>query len=472
MTFDLPRLSRQDADRPAGPPIGPRRTACAQQLLVARWLGAPALRGRAREADANAVAASLPPEEPFAIHGQATYVEQNTNSFHAPYAGPNSLSPAQGRETTDVTLYLGSRLWSGAEAWLVPEIDQGFGLDDTLGVAGFTSGEAYKVGKNRPYLRLPRAFIRQTIETGAERDGVPGSALQLGGSRSADRWVFTVGKVGVTDIFDTNQYAHDPRADFLNWSAIDAGSFDYAADAWGFTVGAVAERYQGSWAFRAGAFDLSDVPNSPHLDPGAHEFQIDAEVEKRYELLALPGRAVVTLFDSRGRMGLLDSAVQLAAATGSPVDVARVRQYRSRLGASLDLEQRLGADLGAFARIGKAAGNVESYEFTDIDRSISLGVSGGGARWRRAADTWGMAAIVNGISAERQRYLAAGGLGILVGDGRLPHPGAEQIVETYYSLGVFAQVFAGVDYQWIKNPAYNTDRGPVSVISFRLHAQF
>ncbi len=465
MTFDFTPLSRP----PDGRPAGRQWLACALPLLAAGWLGVQPIRANAGDAPG---ADSLPPEEPFAIHGQATYVEQNANSFHAPYAGPNSLSPAQGRETTDVTLYLGSRLWSGAEAWLVPEIDQGFGLDDTLGVAGFTSGEAYKVGKNRPYLRLPRAFIRQTIETGDEREGAPGAALQLGGSRSADRWVFTVGKLGVTDIFDTNQYAHDPRADFLNWSAIDAGSFDYAADAWGFTVGAVAERYQGSWTFRAGAFDLSDVPNSPHLDPGAHEFQIDAEVEKRYELLALPGRAVVTVFDSRGRMGLLDSAVQLAAATGTPVDVARVRQYRSRLGASLDLEQRLGADLGAFARIGKAAGNVESYEFTDIDHSISLGVSLGGARWRRAADTWGMAAIVNGISAERQRYLAAGGLGILVGDGRLPRPGAEQIVETYYSLGVFAQVSAAVDYQWIKNPAYNTDRGPVSVISFRLHAQF
>jgi high affinity Mn2+ porin len=142
------------------------------------------------------------------------------------------------------------------------------------------------------------------------------------------------------------------------------------------------------------------------------------------------------------------------------------------LGLSLDLEQQLAGELGAFARIGKAAGNVEAYEFTDIDRSVSFGVSLKGVRWGRAADTWGLAAVVNGISAQRERYLAAGGLGVLIGDGKLPHPGAEQIVETYYSLNVFSQVFAGVDYQWIKNPAYNTDRGPASVISFRLHAQF
>jgi high affinity Mn2+ porin len=426
----------------------------------------------AMAAPSESTAAPLPPDEPWAIHGQFTYVEQNTDSFRAPYAGPNSLSPNQGRETSDATLYLGARLWAGAEGWLVPEIDEGFGLNDTLGVAGFTSGEAYKVGKNRPYLRLPRAFIRQTLESGTEREAVDGGALQLGGSHSIDRWVLTVGKFSVTDIFDTNQYAHDPRADFLNWTAIDAGSFDYAADAWGFTIGAAAERYWDSWTFSAGVFDLSDVPNSPHLDPGAHEFQIDAEIEKRYALGNAPGRALLTMFDSRGRMGLLDSAVQLAASTGNPVDIAAVRQYRGRLGISVDIEQQLAADLGAFARLGKAAGNVEAYEFTDVDRSVSLGLSLKGTRWQRPSDVVGLAAIDNDISAERRRYLEAGGLGILVGDGKLPHAAAEQIIETYYSLNLLGQAFASLDYQWIKNPAYNTDRGPVSVVSVRLHAQF
>ncbi|MGC1520218.1 MAG: carbohydrate porin, partial [Steroidobacteraceae bacterium] len=151
------------------------------------------------------------PDERFAIHGQLTYVEQETDSFSAPYSGPNSLSPNMGRETVDATLFIGSRLWSGAEGWLVPEIDQGFGLDDTLGVAGFPSGTAYKVGKNQPYLRLPRAFIRQTVDLGGAAETVEAAADQMGGTRSADRWVFTVGKFGVTDIFDGNQYAHDPR---------------------------------------------------------------------------------------------------------------------------------------------------------------------------------------------------------------------------------------------------------------------
>lgn len=187
------------------------------------------------EADATAA-----PSEQWAVHGQFTYVEQNTDAFSAPYAGPNSLTPSQGRETTDATLYMGTRLWRNAELWIAPELDQGFGLDDTLGLAGFPSGEAYKVGKNQPYLRLPHAFVRQTINSDDDVERVDADLLQLGGFRSANRWVFTVGKFSVTDIFDTNQYAHDPRNDFLNWAAVDAGSFDYAADAWGYTVGAAA----------------------------------------------------------------------------------------------------------------------------------------------------------------------------------------------------------------------------------------
>jgi high affinity Mn2+ porin len=414
----------------------------------------------------------LTTDERFAIHGQLTYVEQETNGFSAPYSGANSLSRRTGRETVDATLFLGARLWPGAEGWITPEIDQGFGLDNTLGVAGFPSGEAYKVGKKQPYLRLPRAFVRQVIDMGDDREAVEASADQLRGSRCPDRWVFTVGKFGVTDIFDTNQYAHDPRADFLNWSAVDAGSFDYAADAWGFTVGVAAERYVGSWTFRAGVFDLSDVPNSAHLDPGFHEFQIDAEVEKRYEVFGRSGRVLITGFDSRGRMALLDQAVAHAALTGTTPNPADVRQYRGRPGVSLDLEQTISADLGVFARIGKAAGNVEAYEFSDIDRTVALGMSIKGPRWHRPDDTIGVVVIDNGISAQRQRFLNAGGLGILVGDGQLPHPGAEQIVETYYSLAVFSQLYLSLDYQWVKNPGYNTDRGPVSIAAVRVHAQF
>src|SRR5258708_6993091 len=276
-------------------------------------------------------------EERFAIHGQFTYVEQDTDSFRAPYAGPNSLSPNQGRETTDLTLYAGARLWPGAEIWINPEIDQGFGLDNTLGVAGFPSGEAYKVGKNQPYFRLPRLFVRETLDLNGDRETIEAGANQLAGAHGTNRWVFTVGKFSVADIFDTNQYAHDPRNDFLNWAAIDTGSFDYAADAWGYTVGAAAEWYQGAWTTRLGLFDLSDVPNSVHLEPGAHEFQIDLELEKRHEVLGHAGKVLITVLDSLGLMGLLAGAVHNAQPSLNPVDVATVRRLPHRLVAVLSL---------------------------------------------------------------------------------------------------------------------------------------
>jgi high affinity Mn2+ porin len=407
-----------------------------------------------------------------AIHGQFTYVEQQTDSFKAPYAGANSLSPDQGRETTDLTLFLGMRLWSAAEVWINPEIDQGFGLDNTLGVAGFPSGEAYKVGKNQPYFRLPRLFVRDTLDLAGDREAIDPQANQLGGDRSVNRWVFTLGKFSVTDVFDNNQYAHDPRGDFFNWAAVDAGSFDYVADAWGYTVGAAAEWYQGAWTVRAGVFDGSNVPNSVHLEPGLHEFQVDLELEKRHEILAHPGKVMLTAYETRARLGLLDEATQIAQATGNPADIAATRQLRDRVGADINLEQELTQDLGMFARVGKSTGNVEVYDFTDIDRTVSAGLSLKGSRWTRADDTVGVAGIVNGISAARERFLNAGGLGILVGDGQLPHPGPEQILETYYSLGVLQQLHVSLDYQFVKNPAYNRDRGPVSIFAVRVHAQF
>jgi high affinity Mn2+ porin len=410
----------------------------------------------------------------FAVHGQTTVVEQLTAPFHAPYSGPNSLSPRHGAETLDTTLFLGARLWSGAEAWVNPELDQGFGLDDTLGLAGFPSGAAYKVGRPYVYWRLQRLFMRQTVNLGGDQQPLEPDANQLGGSQSANRWVFTVGKLSVPDIFDANQYAHDPRNDFLNWSAVDAGTFDYAADSWGFTVGGTAEWYQGDWALRAGVFDLSNVPNSETLEPGFREFQWLAELERRHELMGKPGKLLVTLFDTRGRMALLDQAVSVAQATGEDINavLVDVRRYRSRVGASLDLEQQLSSDLGMFARAGKAAGNVETYEFTDIDRALSAGLSLQGKRWGRADDTVGLAGIVNQISAAREQYLNAGGLGILVGDGQLPHPGPEQILETYYRLAATKWFQLTFDYQYVVNPAYNTDRGPVSIFALRVHAQF
>jgi high affinity Mn2+ porin len=404
-------------------------------------------------------------------HGQTTYVSQYAPPFYAPYGGANSLASNAGRETWDATLYVGRRLWKGAELWVDPEIDQGYGLSDTLGVAGFPSGEAYKVGYTNPYLRVPRAFVRQTFDLGGVTEKLESGLNQFGGSQTANRVVLTIGKFSVSDLFDTITYAHDPRSDFMNWSLVDAGTFDYAADAWGFTYGAAVEWYQGDWTARTGLFDLSIVPNSIELDHRFDQFQIVYELEHRHQLLGQPGKLAVVGFLSRGRMGRYDDAIALAQQTGGPPSTADVRRYASRPGVNLNAEQQVTQHVGMFGRVGWADGQVESYEFTDIDRTASAGLSLAGKWWGRRDDTFGLAAVFNGISSEHIAYLNAGGLGILVGDGQLPHPGPEEIVETYYRLPLGPWQVT-MDYQLIANPAYNRDRGPVSVISARVRMQF
>ena len=418
-----------------------------------------------------AIAPPVPEFDNFAVHGQTTYISQYVFPFRNPYSGQNSLAPNQGRETWDATAYLGMRLWQGAELWVNPEIDQGFGLSSTLGVAGFPSGEAYKVGAAVPYARIPRYFVRQTIDLGGDTHKVDGAANQFSGSQTANRLVLTVGKFAVTDIFDTNKYAHDPRSDFMNWALIDTGTFDYASDAWGFTYGAAAEWYQGDWTVRGGLFDLSVVPNDVELDPHFAQFQWVGEIERRYDLWGQPGKIAVTGFLSRGRMGSFSDAIALAAATGGVPEIAAVRQYRSRAGLSFNLEQQVTADLGVFARAGFTNGNIEPYEFSDIDRTAAAGLVLAGKSWGRPDDTVGLAGVINGISGVHQAYLNAGGLGILIGDGMLPHPAPEQIIEAYYQLPVSFFKLT-LDYQFIVNPAYNSDRGPASVVAARLHAQF
>jgi high affinity Mn2+ porin len=407
----------------------------------------------------------------FAFHGQATYVNQYSAPFRTPYGGPNSLDGNIGRETSDVTLYAGVRLWQGAEAWINPEIDQGFGLSSTLGAAGFPSGEAYKAGADYPYTRIHRAFLRQTINLGGEVEKLDAGLNQFSGSQTADRLVFTVGKIGVGDVFDTNKYAHDPRTDFLNWSLIDTGTFDYAADAWGYSIGAAAEWYQGPWTLRGGVFDMSITPNSTHLDSRFAQVQWVGEVERRYAIGDQPGKVAVTGFLTRGGMGSFQDAIDLAAINGGPADITAVRHYQSRPGIGINLEQQLVANVGFFARAGWADGTKEPYEFTDIDRTVAAGFLVSGRQWGRDDDTLGVAGVVNGISNVHQAFLNAGGLGILVGDGQLPHPGNEQILETFYSFPVFSTKLT-LDYQLIVNPAYNRDRGPVSVFGVRVHSQY
>jgi high affinity Mn2+ porin len=433
-----------------------------------------------------AVAAPAAPEtDRINFHGQTTFVEQAYPAFRSPYSGAQSLpGGGQGRETTDVTLYAGVRLWQGAEAWIDPEIDQGRGLANTHGVAGFPSAEAYKQGFDYPYARVQRYFVRQTIDLGGETQKVDADINQFAGSQTANRLVLTVGKFAVVDMFDTNKYANNAKSDFLNWSVVNAGSFDYAGDAWGYTYGAAAEWYQGRFTLRGGVFDMSATPAEAAdgaagygLDPTFSQLQYVGEIEERHELWGQPGKVKITGFVTYGRMGDFQDAIALSQPgqpfAGDPSDaIASVRVYRYRPGVSLNLEQQVSENWGVFARAGWADGNVEPWDFTDIDRTVEAGVSINGKQWGRPDDTIGIAGVINGLAPVHQAYFAAGGMGVLIGDGALPNYGLEQIIEAYYSYAISASTKVSFDYQFIANPAYNTDRGPVNVFAGRFHTQF
>jgi len=411
--------------------------------------------------------------EDWGIHGQGTLTWQLQPAFHSPFQGANSLSPAaNGRETIDAALYAGFRAWPGAEIWINPEVDQGFGLSNTLGVAGFPSGAAYKIGKADPYILVQRGFLRQTIDLGGELQKLEPDLNQLGGAQTANRLVFTIGKYSIVDIFDTNRYAHDPRSDFLNWSIIDQGAFDYAANSWGYTYGGAVEWYQDWWTARAGVFDLSQAPNTAALSRGFDQGQFVTELEERHTLWDQPGKLRGLYWLTRGYLGTYLDAISLGEATGTTPSTADVRSFRNKGGFGLNLEQQVATDFGVFARASISQGTVETVDFTDINQSISGGLSLAGSRWGRPDDTVGLAAAANRISHQGKLYLAAGGLGILVGDGKLPNAGPEQILEAYYRAGVFGFAHVALDYQFINNPAYNRERGPVSIFTLQLHLQY
>src|SRR5271169_4115687 len=298
-------------------PLGAQRLDSDLSIHQVRWGVNYKLGGDGSNATGFLTAPAPPEGDNWILHTQSTFAPQFALPFHAPYHGANSLDSNAGRETWDATLYIGRRLWEGAEVWVTPEIDQGFGLAETHGIAGFTNGNAYKVGATDPYARVPRAFVRQTIDLGGETEKVAPDLDLFGGSQSSDRLVITVGKFAVWDWFDTNKYAHEPRSDFMNWALIDTATFDYAADPWGYTYGATAEWYQGPWTLRGCFCDLSIIPNNTELDPTFRQFQWIGEVEHRHDLWGQPGKLIVTGFLSRGRMGTYEDALNLAAATGA-----------------------------------------------------------------------------------------------------------------------------------------------------------
>jgi high affinity Mn2+ porin len=404
------------------------------------------------------------------IHGQSTFLPQGYPAFRALYSGPNSLTPAsQLQETWSNSLFLNARLWQGGEVYYNPELLQGFGLSDTVGVAGFPSGEAQKSNFPYPHYNTSRLFVRQTFGFGGEQEELASGVLQLAEKVDVSRLTVQAGKFAVLDVFDGNSYAKDARRDFMNWSIWAPGAFDYSADKVGLSYGVTAELNQKQWALRAGYFLMDAVSNSNNFDTRVFQRgEYLVELETRYSLFSQPGRLrtiawLNSAFSGSYRETLDNPALNL--------DIAQTRTGRIKYGYVINLEQALTDQFGLFGRWSWNDGKTEIMAFTDIDASLSLGASIRGAKWGRPDDVIGIGGAINALSRDHRDFIAAGGLGPLIGDGRLNYR-RERILETYYAYAISKALTLTADYQFVTNPAYNADRGPVSIFSGRLHGEF
>ncbi len=415
-------------------------------------------------------ATNAPEPQAWNWHLQNTVIVQGDPGFPAQYSGPNSLDRSgEVRETISLDLIAGARLWRGAEAHVDGLVWQGFGLSKTLGGEGFPNGEAFRLGTDVPNVNLARLFIRQTIGLGGEQEEVADELLQLAGRRDLTRLTFTVGKLSAKDIFDNNAYANDPRTQFLNWALMANEAWDYPADSLGYMTGAAIELNTPRWAVRYGFFQMPRSANGTAMDQRyLAAWGMVTEVERRYSLADHPGAVRLLAYLNRAHMGSYQAALDSPV---RPADIELSREDRYKYGFGLNLEQELAKNLGLFSRLGWSDGRNEAWVFADVDRTATLGLSLKGEAWHRSNDTVGLAGGLNAISRVHQEFLAAGGTGILAGDGQLNY-GFEEFLEAYYDFQVWKTIHAALDYQFITNPAYNRDRGPVSVFAFRLHWEF
>ena len=410
----------------------------------------------------------IPNYEGWSLHAQSTWVLQAHDGFRSPYNGQNSLSgEKESAHTWTMTAFLGGRLWHGGEVYLNPEMAQGSGLSGSVGVAGFPNGEATRASSPDAHFYLARYFFRQTIGIGEGAIDMSDDKNQIAGKVSSQRLTLTVGKVAANDFFDNNKYSHDARSQFLNWGFVDAGAWDYPADARGYTNGIIAEMILPRGTLRIGTFMEPLEANGLELDDNvihAHGDTVEGEVN--YEIGGHSGKSRLLGFINHGYMGNYREAIEDLSAN---VDVTQTRSYSTKSGIVLNLEQEVFDGLGVSLRAGWNDGKTETWAFTEIDRSLALGISTNGALWSRTGDTLGIGGLVNGLSPDHREYLAAGGVGFIVGDGQIEYA-YEKILEAYYSAQVYSVFAFSMDYQLVGNPGYNNERGPVSILALRAHA--
>jgi len=411
-------------------------------------------------------------------HFQATIIGQKHSGFQSPYKGENSL--ADSVEPTAVsltsTLFLGRRLWKGAAIYVDPEVAGGKGLSFATGVAGALNGETHRVGATEPQVFIARAYLQQHIPLrNTKYEYIPDDLNQLASRIPTDRITISIGKFAISDFFDYNSYSKDPRTQFFNWSIWANGAWDYPADTRGYTYGVVAELIKPSWAIRFSSVAVPRIANYHLLEykfPKAHSETV--EFEHKISINERSGNAQLIFSNTHSKApSYKDGINALATNDNFLLDViagdAENNSYGGKkFGLGLSLEQELTNDIGFFSRVGWNDGKYASWAFTEIDQTFTAGLSVKGSWWKRSEDVFGIAVANNGISSGHRNFLKDGGYGFIIGDGKLNY-GHETIIESYYNAKLLKFLWLSFDYQFVNNPAYNKERGPVHVFGLRGH---
>jgi hypothetical protein len=436
----------------------------------------PRVTASTAEADPVPTIFAHPETDRWWISGQANWISQWHPAFHSPYQGVNSLPPeAQDATSRVLTLFTGWRLNETTEVLCDVQESGGHGIGEALGLGGVTNLD---VVRNTTLSRVPyvaRLMWHQIIPLSGERATSERTPFSLFRTLPVRRLEVRLGKFSMADFFDLNSYGSDTNFQFMNWAVDNGGTYDYAADTRGFTFGAMLEYHDRRWVVRFAEGLMPKVANGIHLDADvgrAHaeniEFELHGTVLRHQE-----GIVRFLSFVNHANMGSYREAVDnfLAGITTTPDITAHPLRTTVKYGFGVNFEQPLNDWMGVFGRWGWNEGRHESFAYTEVDQTVQIGAGVNGKPWNRKFDRAGLVFDSNGISRDHQQYLALGGLGFLLGDGRLRY-GRENIVETYYTLHMWRGIYPSFGVQHINNPGYNRDRGPVIVPTLRLHLEF
>lgn len=431
--------------------------------------------------DAPIVAVFKHPEsQSWWLSGQANIIFQGRLPFHSTYQGANSFRNSSEYKSSLIgTVYAAWRptqsVRFNTDLILDLESAGGRGLSEALGLGGITNVDVVRNPNlgSTPY--LSRYQVHQVFGLTQKTTSQEPGPFALAPSVPVRRFEFRAGKMTLPDFFDINAIGSDSHLQFMNWTVVNNGAWDYAADTRGYTVGGIAEYDDRIWTVRYSLSAMPIVANGIDLDwafSRSHgqngEFELRRSLVPRHK-----GVTRILFYANRAHMGTYREAVNafLAGTDKTPQITAHEHFSALKYGFGYNTEQEITANLRVFGRFGWNDGKTESFAYTEVEQTVEAGADYAGTRWRRPVDKVGLAVVSNAIKRDHQNYLKDGGQGFLLGDGNLNY-GRENIVESYYTWHAWRGVFYALDVQHISNPGYNRDRGPGWVGSARMHVDF